>query len=366
MAQSSQKAIIMATLKPPPPDARLQALQFIPLTANGFNFLEWENDTKIALGAEEFIVYLNKVAFVGLPEVLKFQTLQILRHHIGPSLRQQYIQVEHPADLWTQLYEGFYHEQTIFLPEARNDWINLRVLDFPDLISFNAELHRITAQLRLCGETVTEAQLIDKTLSIFPPAIAILAQQYRNMRFAKHSELISHLLLAKKHQHILLKNAEARPPREIHTMISTAPSEKPQARSSTRSPAIHLSEAPRRSLRGFKRRPPPKHFKFRPKAQKLRYVPKNHKPHKQSSSTCHKCGRQGHYARGCWASPYIVEIYKELQKIHNQNRESYAVVVPSSPNTNIENYMALRTPMIQCVEAALLDNASTHTILRNL
>ena len=252
MASSSQKPTIMATINQPPPDARLHALQFTPLTADGSNFLEWENDAKMALGAEEFTVYLNKVESEGLPEVVKFQTLQILRHHINPSLRQQYIQVEHPADLWTQLHERFHHEQTIFLPDARNDWINLQVLDFHDLMSFNAELHRITAQLRLCGETVTEAQLIDKTLSTFPPATAILAQQYHNMKFAKHSELMSHLLLAKKHQHILLKNVEARPPRKIHTMISTAPPGKLQAGSSTGSPAIHLSEAPRRSPRGFK------------------------------------------------------------------------------------------------------------------
>jgi hypothetical protein len=209
MASSSRKPTVMATIKQPPHDARLQALQFTPLVADGSNFLEWENDAKIALGAEEFSLYLDRVTAAGLPEVHKFQTLQIFRRHIDPSLRQQYIQVEHPADLWTQLHERFHHKQTIFLPEARNDWINLRVLDFPDLISFNAELHRITAQLRLCGEIVTEAQLIDKTLSTFPPATAILAQQYRNMRFAKHSELMSHLLLAEKHQHILLKNAEA-------------------------------------------------------------------------------------------------------------------------------------------------------------
>jgi hypothetical protein len=189
-------------------------------------------------------------------------------------------------------------------------------------------------------------KLIDKTLSTFSPATVILAQQYRNMRFAKHSELMSHLLLAEKHQHILLKNAEARPPREIHTMISAGPHGKPQAGFSTGSPAIHLSNAPRQSPRRFKQRPLPKHFKFRPKDQKPRYVPKNHKHHKQSSSTCHKCGRQGHYARDCRASPYIVEMYKELQKFRYQNRESHAVVVPSSPNTDVENYMTLTTPMI--------------------
>ena len=62
-----------------------------------------------------------------------------------------------------------------FLPQARTDWINLRVLDFPDFISFNSELHRIMAQLRLCEQTVTDAELIEKTLSTFLPATTILS-----------------------------------------------------------------------------------------------------------------------------------------------------------------------------------------------
>jgi hypothetical protein len=105
MASSSQKPTVMATIKQPPPDARLQALQFTPLAADGSNFLEWENDAKIALGADEFLLYLDRVTTVGLPEVHKFQTLQILCRHINSSLRQQYIQVEDPVDLWTQLHE---------------------------------------------------------------------------------------------------------------------------------------------------------------------------------------------------------------------------------------------------------------------
>ena len=130
------------------------------------------------------------------------------------------MQVEDPAELWSLLHSRFNHQQTLFLPQARTDWINLRVMDFTDFASFNSEMHRITAQLRLCGETLTDAELIEKTLSTFPPATAILSQQYRNMKFKRHANLMAHLLLAEKHHQLLLRNAESRPTREVHNTVT--------------------------------------------------------------------------------------------------------------------------------------------------
>lgn len=101
--------------------------------------------------------------------------LLIIRCHIDISLRQQYIKVDDHAQLWDQLYARFHHAHAIFLPQAYNNWINLRIMDFPYFLSFNVELHWITAQFRLCDDRITDAELIDKTLSTFPPATAILS-----------------------------------------------------------------------------------------------------------------------------------------------------------------------------------------------
>ena len=92
----------------------------------------------------------------ALPASTLAKALQALRRHLDTSLRREHIQVEHPAELWAQLQTHFLHEKTIFLPQARHEWMSLRVMDFLDISSFNFELHRIIAQLSLCGEQMTE------------------------------------------------------------------------------------------------------------------------------------------------------------------------------------------------------------------
>ena len=222
-------------------ESRLQNLLFSPLHADGSNFLEWINDARTVLCAEDLAKTLIHPPSPSLPNtstdeadeipavpaevpaVSKWQALALLRRHMDQDLRLQYLQIDDPADLWDMLQTRFDHQQTLFLPQARTDWANLRVLDFLDFATFNSELHRIVAQLRLCGQRVTEAEMVEKTLSTFPPATAILSQQYRNMKFKKHANLMSHLLLAEKHQQLLLQNAESRPAREVHTTNAVVP-----------------------------------------------------------------------------------------------------------------------------------------------
>ena len=154
---------------------------------------------------------------------MQSKALLILRRHINYALRNQYLLIEKSDELWKELKARFYHEKTIHLPQARSDWLELRVLDFADLSSFNAELHRIVTQLRMCGQSIDESELIDKTLSTFPSAAALLAQQYRNMKFQTHAKLMTYLLAAEKQQQVLLKNQERRPPaREMHTVEMAA------------------------------------------------------------------------------------------------------------------------------------------------
>lgn len=146
-----------------------KALMFEPLHVDGHNYLLWSNDINTYLSAEELVGRLTLETIDDVPIAHVWQTLLIIHRHLDTSLKQQYLHIQNPAELWIQLESRSHHEKFIYLPQARADWINLRVLDFPDLLSFNSELHHLAAQLTLCGDTFTEADLIEKTLSTFPP-----------------------------------------------------------------------------------------------------------------------------------------------------------------------------------------------------
>ena len=281
-------------------------------------------DAKTFLVAEELDDTIQPTA-QGLPASVLAKALQALRRHLDTSLRREYIQVEHPAELWAQLQARFLHEKTIFLPQARHEWMSLRVMDFPDISSFNSELHRIVAQLSLCGEVISDVELITKTLSTFPVAAAVLAQQYRNMRFRTHAKLMSFLPLAEKEQQIMLKNAEARLARDtsIVETHATETGRKQKPRTRIQRHQARRQVPPRDKSKPFASsqsqsqshsRPPPKHQN------------RSQPPHTQSSDarhrstetslTRHRCGRLGHIVKNCRSSQYLVNLYKELQDLN--------------------------------------------------
>ena len=63
-----------------PPNMKLE---FNQLAADGSNYLEWENDARVALGAEETTIYLDKTTAEGRPNSLKCQVLILFRSFGG-------------------------------------------------------------------------------------------------------------------------------------------------------------------------------------------------------------------------------------------------------------------------------------------
>ena len=107
-------------------ESRLQNLFFAPLKSDGSNFLEWINDARTVLCAEDLAKTLthipptplrstsaeetdNPPSVPEIPEVSKWQALALLRRHMNKDLRLQYLEVDDLADLWTQLQTRFDH-----------------------------------------------------------------------------------------------------------------------------------------------------------------------------------------------------------------------------------------------------------------
>ncbi|XP_074277462.1 uncharacterized protein LOC141601096 [Silene latifolia] len=72
-------------------------------------------------------------------------------------------------------------------------------------------MHRIASQLTLCGEKISDADMLEKTYQTFHSSQLLLSQQYRKGGFKKYSELVSCLLVAEQNNQILLKNHQSRP-----------------------------------------------------------------------------------------------------------------------------------------------------------
>ena len=99
----------------------------------------------------------------------------------------------------------------MILPKARYEWLHLRLQDYKSVFEYNLAMFRITSLLLLCGEKVTDEEMLEKTFSTFHASNVLLQQQYREKGFKKYSELISCLLVAKQNNDLLMKNHETHP-----------------------------------------------------------------------------------------------------------------------------------------------------------
>ncbi|XP_056685697.1 uncharacterized protein [Spinacia oleracea] len=153
--------------------SNLTKLEFAALDITGKNYLCWVLDAEIHLDAKDLgdtIKEGNKATSQNKAKAMIF-----LRHHLHAGLKIEYLTVKDPQILWSNLKE------------------------------------RITSQLKLCGEKITDAEMLEKTYSTFHANNIVLQTQYREKGFKKYSELISCLLVAEQNNELLMKNHESRP-----------------------------------------------------------------------------------------------------------------------------------------------------------
>ena len=135
----------------------------------------------------------------------------IIRHHIQEELKNEYLTIKNQLDLWKNLRERYDHQRSMVLPKAQYDWMHLRFKDFKLVSDYNSVMFKIVSRLKLCGEEISEEAMIEKTLSTFNTIHLLLQEMYRLKEFKKHSELMTHLLVAEQNNELLVQNNNARP-----------------------------------------------------------------------------------------------------------------------------------------------------------
>ena len=157
---------------------------------SGKNYLSWILD---AMNLGNTIKRGNTASLQDRAKALIF-----LRHHIDEGLKSEYLTVKDRLILWTSLKERYDHQKTVILPKARYDWLHLRLQYFKSVSDYNSALFKISSQLKLCGEKITDEDMLEKTYTTFNASNVLLQHEYRERRFTKYSELISCLLVAEQ------------------------------------------------------------------------------------------------------------------------------------------------------------------------
>lgn len=116
----------------------LEKLQFPILQIDGTNYLSWAQNAEIVLnmkGVGDTILD----DLVGTLQT-RAQALYLIRHHLAADLQLEYLTEFNPRLLWDKLKLRFDHLRLLSLPQARHDWINLRVQDYKTIATYNSAL----------------------------------------------------------------------------------------------------------------------------------------------------------------------------------------------------------------------------------
>ena len=152
--------------------SKISSLSFIAIDISGKNYLSWVLDDEINLEARNLGETIKEGNQRSLQDRAK--ALIFLRHYLHEDLKIEYLTVKDPLILWTELKKRFDHQKTVILPKARYDWMHLRLQDFKTVSEYNSALFKISSQLKLCGENITEEDMLEKTFTTFHASNVLL------------------------------------------------------------------------------------------------------------------------------------------------------------------------------------------------
>ncbi|XP_033143362.1 uncharacterized protein LOC108871205 [Brassica rapa] len=119
--------------------SKINILEYAALNLSGDNYLQRALDTKIILKSKDLGACITDGNESS--EKDRYSAILIIRHHLAESLKDQYL------------------TRTVLLPKVLYDWRNLRIQDFKSVDEYNSALFKIVSKLKLCGETITDADM---------------------------------------------------------------------------------------------------------------------------------------------------------------------------------------------------------------
>jgi hypothetical protein len=58
-------------------------------------------------------------------DTFKYQVLFIIRNHLHPDLKSEYVMEKEPHSLWVALQDRYEQQKAILLPEANHEWTQI-------------------------------------------------------------------------------------------------------------------------------------------------------------------------------------------------------------------------------------------------
>ncbi|KAI5343056.1 hypothetical protein L3X38_010932 [Prunus dulcis] len=273
--------------------ANLAKLEFAALDLSRDNYLSWVLDAKIHLqanGLGQTIVDENDAS----PEE-NAKAMIFLRRHIHEALKSEYVVVDEPLVLWKALGERYDHQKTVTLPRARYEWTHLRFQDYKLVSEYNSAMHKITSLMRLCGENISEEDMLEKTLSTFHASNVLLQQQYRHSGF-KNSAPLPEINAASQEVNATSSRGSIHKRGRWGKRGHWQGSRKNRG---ARSEGLGPRSGPSTNGKNASRN--------KGKAQ-MSHVPRN------VESPCHRCGAKGHWVRTCRTPRHLADLYQASLK----------------------------------------------------